>query len=885
MLLDLLCTGPRCLVMHFSTTSSPLSRVLLVLLAVLCVAPLRAQTTGGSASPVTPVVYANYVTAWSYMSVYEDEAAEWTGTPSTLGREGAAYGDEGEEYGFLVGGSTLHGSTQTAYGDIWLLNITSDTFVSCGSLSPTATLYYGQAEWNEANEQLVVVGGVQSAPSAAQETYFTGLYVLQFPAATGPAPNCAGLQVTNVPVTPAVPGRKFHSIEIIDGVMYVFGGYNANTALTQSQLFYTVNIATGASAYLNTNSAYFPVGIIEPAILEDEGEMILFFYSGLSAPAGSSGATFPPAGTMYRYSWESNEWLPPVMPQLGSSSESLLGYPQFVYACHTHTLDDEHWFFAGGQDGQGNSLDTVVHFDMSTDSTVGVSVVTIQYGELPHVGVEHCALLLGVGGELIVLTGYSEGIDVSPQGAYPTSIFESVLPLIAQNAPVDSYSSFIQPEDATAEWAATNLPPIREGAAYGCDGTNVFFAGGAVLSAENVVAYTDVWSMNAPGDKYVSYSTQLPGHTYFGTGQFYNSALYVWGGRTNTVGSGALNTYSASMYKVDFSQSPPAASTVTFSGGLAPSLVGTQHASSVTLNGAMYVWGGTNGATGTSVPSSSQQWFSVNLGSGAISQESASCSNTVGDCDYPSAIWVNPVLFTSSAGRYIYLYSGLQSDYATWNNNFDVFIYDTQAQLWSPDVIPLVSPYSAGIPQYPNMAFGVVTSSTDGNHWLVVGGTYGDTSASGAGSHSHIYHIDATPLVSNGVTGQPIFSVLSSQLSVPTESAVGGLTQNNRELIVFSGAQYFNSELNYPIAYTPLLLEIQQAGFEAAVGAGSCSSSSSLSGGQIAGIVVGSILGTALIVGFIVYWAMRNAGAKGGPTNYHSHRDGSSEMSTRANDV
>ena len=690
-----------------------------------------------------------------------------------------------------------------------------------------------------------------------------------------------------VSVTPQVPGRKYHSIEIIDGFMYVFGGYNANTALTQSQLFYTVNIATGASAYLNTNSAYFPVGIIEPAILEDEGEEILFFYSGMSAPVGTTGAVFPPAGTMYRYSWESNQWLPPIMPQLGSSSENLLTYPQFVYACHTHTLDDEHWFFAGGQDGLGNSLDTVVHFDLSTDSTVGVSVVTIQYGELPEVGLEHCALMLGVGGELIVMTGFSEGIDVSPQGPYPTSIFEAVLPQIAQYAPVDTYSSFITPEDATAEWAATNLPPIREGAAYGCDGTTIYFAGGAVLSAENVVAYTDVWSMNAPGDYYSSYSTQLPGASYFGTGQYYNSALFVWGGRTNSRGTGTLNTYNANLYKVDYSQNPPVASTVTLTGSLASSLVGTQRSSSVMLNGVMYVWGGTNGATGTSTPSANQQWFSINLASGAITQESASCSNTVGDCDYPSAIWVNPVLFTSSAGRYIYLYSGMQADYATWNNNFDVFIYDSQSKLWLPDVIPLVSPWSVGIPQYPNMAFGVVTKSIDGNHWLIVGGTHGDTSADGAGSHPHIYHIDATPFVTNATLGQPLFSILSSELPTPTESAVGGLTQNNREIILFSGAQYWNSELSYPIAYTNRLLEVQQAGFEASPSAASCSSSSSsLSGGQIAGIVVGSILGTALIVGLIVYWAMRGSGGgKGGLTSYQSHNDRSSEMSSHTSNV
>ena len=306
-----------------------------------------------------------------------------------------------------------------------------------------------------------------------------------------------------------------------------------------------------------------------------------------------------------------------------------------VYPCHTHTLDDEHWFFAGGQDGHGNSLDTIVHFDMSTDSTVGVPVVTVQYGELPGVGVEHCALLLGVGGELIVTTGLSQGTHASPTGPYPTAIWEATLPRIAQNAPVDKYSSFKHPEDATWEWAATNLPGIREGAAYGCDGHNIYFAGGAVLSAENVVAYRDVWSMSASGDRYISYSTTLPGPTYFGTGQYYGSSLYIWGGRTNTMASGALNTYNANLYRVDFSQNPPSAATIALSGTFASTLVGTQHASSVVLGSVMYVWGGTNGATGWSTPSTTQQWFSINLNTNAIQAEDQRCSYSVGELRLP----------------------------------------------------------------------------------------------------------------------------------------------------------------------------------------------------------------------------------------------------------
>ena len=185
------------------------------------------------------------------------------------------------------------------------------------------------------------------------------------------------------------------------------------------------------------------------------------------------------------------------------------------------------------------------------------------------------------------------------------------------------------------------------------------------------------------------------------------------------------------------------------------------------------------------------------------------------------------------------------------------------------------------------MALGVVTHSADGNHWIIMGGTFGDTSVNGAGSHGQIYHIDVTPMVTNGTNGQPLISVLSSTLPTPTEGAVGGLTQNGNELILFSGARYWNSELPYPIAYSPQLLEVQQSGFEdpfLVAGGTSCSSSSSLSGGQIAGIVVGSILGTALIVGLLMYFALRGFPSGKSSTSYLSHGDSSSsnEMSSRA---
>ena len=174
--------------------------------------------------------------------------------------------------------------------------------------------------------------------------------------------------------------------------------------------------------------------------------------------------------------------------------------------------------------------------------------------------------------------------------------------------------------------------------------------------------------------------------------------------------------------------------------------------------------------------------------------------------------------------------------------------------------------------------------SSDGNHVLVVGGTWGDTSVNGAGSHSRIFHIDVTPMLSSPSTGRPVISILASTLPAPIEGCVAGLTQGNAEINVFGGARYFNSELSYPISYSPLTIEVEQAVLEAAPASSSssCSSSgSSLSGGQIAGIVVGSILGTAIIVAFSVWLALRSAGGST-LSHYKSHTDSSSEMSSRA---
>ena len=88
-----------------------------------------------------------------------------------------------------------------------------------------------------------------------------------------------------------------------------------------------------------------------------------------------------------------------------------------------------------------------------------------------------------------------------------------------------------------------------------------------------------------------------------------------------------------------------------------------------------------------------------------------------------------------SQGTVIYLYSGLAADYVTWSNAAKLYRFDTVALQWLVDIFPVpLSPYTALPSQWPNIAFSARAISTDGHHFLFVGGSEGDKSVNGAGS-------------------------------------------------------------------------------------------------------------------------------------------------------
>ena len=463
-----------------------------------------------------------------------------------------------------------------------------------------------------------------------------------------------------------------------------------------------------------------------------------------------------------------------------------------------------------------------------------------------------------------MLTGRSVGID-SRYGDYPLSVIESVLPVIASSYTVDNFTSFLPAQDTTGEWAVSGRPLPREGAAYGCDGTLIYMAGGAYITSTSIIALRDVWVFNTTADAYVTTPTaMLPLGIYYSVSEWEPSqrTLYIFGGRTNTAGNAVTNTYSNALIGIDFTN--PALPVITNRTLLYQQnrrVQGVQFASSALLDSSLFVWGGVAGANG-SLTLPSQQFFAISLTTFTVS-----ILPSTGLYDWsPLMVWISPALFPH--GQSIYLYSGLYADYVTWSTPAKLYVYDTISMQWLEDVAVTLSPYTSLPTQWPNVAFAGRTFSTDGNHVLLIGGTEGDMSANGPGSHNKVVHVDLTALVSNS-SGQPLVSVLPSRLLVPLQSAVVGLTANSRALFCFSGAGYSTTEIPYPVSYSSLMQELLQTGYESTGVYGpvvianptpvtvitSTSSATAVSAGQLAGIIIGSLLGvTALNVAIALIW-------------------------------
>ena len=765
--------------------------------------------------------------------------------------KGSVYASEVEVFMYWGGG--INSVTGQAFSDLYLIDTVNDVFTPCPSL-PT-TLAYSSVHWCEALESMVLYTGVISAPKAP-DSYLQSVLLLALP--TVSASQCS---YTTTSISSNMLGRKFASTALLSTVMYVFGGFNQGVTLSSSQSWFSIDLISSSTTMLSTSTvgssinSGFPPGVIAPALLVDAPEFLLYVYGGLTAPVGAQGSVSAPSNLMYRFDAERGVWLAPITPLIASNSAQISSYPLIALACFTPGDPlGESMVYVGGTDGLNNSLDSIVLIDLSTDTMVGVPTITTLFTQLP-MGLQGCAVGRNQLQELTVLTGLSVGID-SFYGAYPTSVVEATLPLLATSFPVDQFTSFLPAVDTTDEWAVSARPLPREGAAYGCDGTLIYIAGGAYITSSSILALSDIWVLNTTADVYTAGSARLPVAVYYAVSEWVQSqrALYIFGGRTNTAGNAVTNTYSDALYKVDFTNiiHPLITKAALVYTNSSPPLQGVHFASSVLLGASMYVWGGLSGANG-SVPLFAQQFFSISLTSFVVSMLPMSAKYDF----YPSSIWIAPALF--SLGQNVYLYGGLAADHVSWSNPAKLFVFNTVEGQWNEDIPVLLSPYTALPSQWSNVALAARAYSSDGLHVLLVGGTQGDKAVNGPGSHNRIVHVDLTALAANVSSGQPIVSVLPSTLLQPVQSAVVGLTAANQALFCFSGATYLTTASTYPVSYSShMITELLQTGYEST---GSSNvivnptpvtvqsvAMSSVSGGQIAGIAIGSVLGSTLLL-------------------------------------
>ena len=815
---------------------------LLSLLSVLL--PVDGQPTITTSASSPPLNF-RYSHPFLFTSPFDNVTYDFNSStlpPSGLAREGSLYASEGEVFMYWGGGVHLG----VAFSDMWLIDTLHDTFTPCPVLPNP--LYYSSAQWCELLESMVVYTGQTSQPGATP-TYLQS--VLLFNLVNASAASCAPA-VTQLSMT-STPGRVYAATVLVQTVLYVFGGYNAVQALTPATSFFAIDLVANVTIPLSNGiSANFPPGVVGPAMMVDAAQRFIYVYGGLTAPLATGVGSLVSTALMYRFDVERGLWLTPIVPFIASNSAVVTAFPPLALTCFTPADPaGEAYVFFGGTDGYNNSLDTIVLVDLTTDAIpgVGVPTVSVLYTTLPW-GVQGCAMGRNQLQELMLLTGLSVGIDAL-FGTYPTGIVESTLPLLASNYPVDTYSTFLPAQDTTGEWAVTGPPLPREGAVYGSDGTLIYMAGGVVLTSTSILALSDVWVLNTTADAYIATAATLPVGLYYAVGEWYGAqrAMYVWGGRVSTQGNGVTNAYSAALYKIDLtSPTSPIVTTITLSSNL--TLKGTQFSSSALVGSSLYIFGGMTGANG-SVAVAAQQFFSISLLTFTVTK--LPTTNSSYDW-FPSNTWITPALF--SQGTRLYVYSGLGADYATWADSSRVYVYDTLGIQWLGDLSVVLSPYTSLPSQWPNLAFASRAYSTDGLHAIYAGGTFGDRSVNGAGSHSRIVHIDLSQLA---VSGSPLVSVLPSSLLQAVQSPVVGLTAGNAALFVWGGVTYLTTAQLYPLSYSRLMQEVLQTGWESTSVYASTfyinptpvtvqsmtnttmTSVSALSGGQVFGIVVGAV--------------------------------------------
>ena len=559
-------------------------------------------------------------------------------------------------------------------------------------------------------------------------------------------------------------------------------------------------------------------------------------------------------------------WLEPLAPLLNSHSAVVAPLPDIVFAGKTHTVDGMHYLAAGGADSSGYSGDLLIHVDLTTENFAGAPTISTLFTETP---LDLQGGMLGVNQELDIFLLGGKTVFPNQQTTYPTIIYEAKLPVHSASPIVDYFAQTTTTVamDDTYEFGAGSsiIPPQREGAAYGSwEGNDaIVFAGGAFIAAESILAYTDIWYMSLSTDQFIRCTSTLPVPNYFGVSEFVveMSSLFFWGGRTSVVAPNVDNQYNSQLWRIDFSSgniNSPAVSSYTLSG--ISSLVGTQYSSIIEAHEKLYIFGGLTGATGTTTPSTAQQWLVIDL----TNNYATSGLSTAG-ANFPSSVWINPTLFTEATENYIYLYSGMWADGMTWNSPFVVSIYSIVQNAWLPGVEPQLSPYTSLPNQLPNIVFAGHAMSLDDQHLIMVGGSEGPHSPYTAGTHNKVVHIDATPLNGNQTTASPLITVLPARLLYPCQSPVVALEVQDTEIVVYGGSYYSDPYQAFPQSYNNYVQELTLLNHQNVAGSAS-SSNSRLSGGAIAGIVIGTIVGVLLLCLIIYLLGTRSRNGKFGRT-------------------
>ena len=458
-------------------------------------------------------------------------------------------------------------------------------------------------------------------------------------------------------------------------------------------------------------------------------------------------------------------------------------------------------------------------------------------------------------------------------------------------------------------------PPIpREGAVFGSEvvsssaqAVDLFFAGGVNLllpSTASFTAFADIWVYNVSNSSYQQAEASLPSPVYFSAGGYSaaHHSLFIFSGRNNSAGNGLSNSYFTGLIAVDWSaywngQGGTAYTPVVSQLPLSAAVTGRQHAGSLLLNETLYVLNGMTGLTGQQQPADA--FWAISCVSGQASALSQAAS-------FPYQSAITPTLFSNTAGSFLYVYSGLMPDSATFVSPLLTYVYSIAADRWLPPLRSLTSAFQPNA-ALPNVAFAAQLSVLN-LAYIMDGGCNGSS-----GSTSQLAALvppnGSAPLASpelitlyfdgnDEFSDQPVGGSLSGLLT-PRQSGMVGLSLQivpNVSLALtvwwYGGAQYSSSiPGQLPIGYqsntTVLSIQIAWADLEdqPQPAAPQSGSSSSVNKGAIAGGVVGGVVGLSLLLLLLLLCRSRGWCRRAPGKQPHSHSSAASESSSMSDAV